>query len=108
MNKKKWKQRQSNNNRKEMGGYAEVVSDMEYEIAERVGYNSSQIIYNGPLKGPKLEQHLLGGGITNIDNIDEIMRVIDFANKCKQEIKVGIRVNINVGQNFISHFLQCI
>lgn len=89
---------------KRMGGYAEVVSDMEYEIAKKVGYENSKIVYNGPFKGPKLEEHLLNDGILNVDNLDEVDRVIKFACENKKLCKIGIRVNINVGQNFISRF----
>lgn len=89
---------------KAMGGYAEVVSDMEYDIAKAVGYDNSQIVYNGPFKGPKLEEHLLNGGILNVDNLEEVDRVIRFANQEKKLFKVGIRVNINIGQSFISRF----
>lgn len=90
---------------KEMGGYAEVVSDMEYEIAEAVGYTSERVIYNGPYKGPKLESHILGNGILNIDNLEEVKRVVKFAEQNPEKtFKVGIRVNIAVGQKFISRF----
>ncbi len=89
---------------KDMGGYAEVVSDMEYEIAKTIGYANSMIVYNGPFKGRKMEEHLLNGGILNIDNLEETDRIIAFANKEKIGLKVGIRVNINVGQKFISRF----
>ena len=34
----------------ELGGYAEVVSDMEMEIALRIGVNPEKIIWNGPFK----------------------------------------------------------
>ena len=89
---------------KEFGGYAEVVSDMEYEIAKSIGYNNDKIVYNGPYKGPKLEEHLLNKGIVNIDNLEEVDRIISFANSKRELFKVGIRVNINIGQNFISRF----
>lgn len=89
---------------KELGGYAEVVSDMEYDIAKVVGYSNDKIVYNGPFKGPKLEEHLVNGGILNIDNLEEIDRVVAFASERKELFKVGIRVNINVGQKFISRF----
>lgn len=89
---------------KEMGGYAEVVSDMEYDIAKKVGYENKKIIYNGPFKGPKFEEHLLNGGILNLDNIKEVDRAIFLADKVKKNIKVGIRVNIDIGQKFISRF----
>lgn len=89
---------------KEMGGYAEVVSDMEYAIAKKIGYESSMIVYNGPFKGELLEEHLLNGGIVNIDNMKEIRRIIAFSEKVEKCFNVGIRVNINVGQSFVSRF----
>ena len=89
---------------KSMGGYAEVVSDMEYEIAKIIGYENDFIVYNGPFKGPKMEEHLCNGGILNIDNLEELNRVICFANEQRREFKVGLRLNINVGQKFISRF----
>ena len=33
-----------------LGGYAEVVSEMELEIALRVGVEPKRIIWNGPIK----------------------------------------------------------
>jgi diaminopimelate decarboxylase len=90
---------------KGLGGYAEVVSDMEYTLAKKIGYSNDKIIYNGPNKGEKMVEHLLLGGILNIDNLQESDRVCNIAkaNKTKQ-FNVGIRVNIDVEQNFISRF----
>lgn len=89
----------------EMGGYAEVVSDMEYQLAKRIGYTNDNIIYNGPCKGELLDEHLLNGGVSNIDSRDEALRIIELAKKNpKVEIRVGIRVNADVGANFISRF----
>ena len=34
----------------ELGGYAEVVSEMEMELALRCGVEHSRIIWNGPIK----------------------------------------------------------
>ena len=68
---------------KEMGGYAEVVSDMELYLAKKIGYNHSQIFYNGPCKGKMLEEHLLAGGISNIDNEDEAKRMIMKVDKAR-------------------------
>ena len=34
----------------ELGGYAEVVSDMECEIAKRIGVKPDHIAFNGPYK----------------------------------------------------------
>lgn len=90
---------------KELGGYAEVVSDMEYQVAKHVGYADSEIIYNGPAKGPLMEQFLLDGGILNIDNEEEAERVI-ATSKAHPEamLKVGIRINTDIGAGFVSRF----
>lgn len=90
---------------KQLGGYAEVVSDMEYELAKKIGYENSRIIFNGPYKGEKLEEHLLDGGIVNADHLQEVKRLINLCRKYPgQEFQIGIRVNIDVEQNFISRF----
>lgn len=90
---------------KQLGGYAEVVSDMEYHLAEKLGYENGKIIFNGPYKGRKLEEHLLHGGIVNADHLQEVRRIVGFCGKYpEQRFQIGIRVNIDVEQNFISRF----
>jgi diaminopimelate decarboxylase len=90
---------------KELGGLAEVVSEMEYELAKKIGYKNDEIIYNGPVKGESLYEHLEDGGVINIDNLDELSRIIVFANNnLDKEYKVAFRVNLDVGQGFISRF----
>lgn len=90
---------------KSLGGYAEVVSDMEYLVARHVGYDDNMIIYNGPVKGPLMDDMLLNGGIVNIDNKVEAVRVVTIARKNRDKrIKVGLRLNVDVGQGFISRF----
>lgn len=88
-----------------LGGYAEVVSDMEYRLAKKLGYDSSKIIYNGPVKGEGLFEHLLNGGVANVDNLDELNSIIEFANTHKnRNISLAFRCNIDIGQEFISRF----
>ena len=90
---------------KELGGYAEVVSDMEYNFAKRLGYDNPHILYNGPAKGPFLHEHMLNGGIVNVDSLDELDRDLAFtAEHPEHHFKLGLRANINVGQPFISRF----
>ena len=90
---------------KKLGGYAEVVSDMELHIARKLGYNYNEIIYNGPAKGEKLEELLLNGGISNIDNEAEVDRVVEIAAKHPDVIiKVGIRINTDIGAGYVSRF----
>lgn len=90
---------------KENGGYAEVVSDMEYALARKLGYENRKIIYNGPFKGALLEEHLLAGGIANADNYNECERICVLAKSHPgQEFKIGIRLNLDLGAGFISRF----
>ncbi len=90
---------------KSLGGYAEVVSDMEYRLAKKLGYDSSKIVYNGPVKGEGLFEHLLNGGVANVDNLDELNSIIEFANIHKDHIiRLAFRCNIDIDQGFISRF----
>ena len=77
---------------KELGGLAEVVSNMEYELAKKIGYTSKDIIYNGPVKGQGLFEHLANGGIANIDSLDELESVIEFASTINSNIKIALEL----------------
>lgn len=90
---------------KELGGLAEVVSEMEYRLAKKIGYENKNIMFNGPVKGTALLEHLLEGGVVNIDNLDEMKKVAIYAQENKtRELKIAFRVNIDIGQGFISRF----
>lgn len=90
---------------KQLGGYAEVVSDMELEIARYVGYQDNHIVYNGPSKGPLFQQFLVNGGILNVDNFEELDRICQLAVENPNiDYKIGLRVNIDIGQSFVSRF----
>lgn len=90
---------------KSLGGYAEVVSDMELYVALKIGYKHENIVYNGPCKGPQMEEHILKGGISNVDNKAEALRVVALA-KAHPEIiiRIGIRINADIGASFVSRF----
>ena len=90
----------------ELGGYAEVVSDMEMEIALRVGVNPSKIIWNGPFKNPaKVEELLVLGGTVNLDCVQELPIVRQIADKYPDKVlNLGIRCNLEVGDGVVSRF----
>lgn len=90
----------------ELGGYAEVVSEMELEIANRVGYKPDRIIWNGPIKNvPIMEQFLLDGGTVNIDSKEELEQVKEIHNRHLDKlIYVGIRCNYEVNDGVVSRF----
>lgn len=90
---------------KSLGGLAEVVSDMEYTLAKKLGYDNTMIVYNGPSKGEKLYEQLLNDGIVNIDSFDEAKNIVAFCNEhSDHQFSVGIRINLDLGGNFISRF----
>jgi len=90
----------------ELGGYAEVVSEMELEIAKRVGYRMDRVIWNGPIKNVSImEQFLLDGGTINIDCIEELEQIKDIHNRHADKfINVGIRCNYEVNDGVVSRF----
>lgn len=88
---------------KSLGGYAEVVSDMEYLLAKKLGYKDRNIVYNGPAKGKCMESHVLYGGISNVDNPAEAVRVAQLAAAHPEcSIRIGLRINMDLG--FVSRF----
>ncbi|REB08728.1 diaminopimelate decarboxylase [Sporosarcina sp. BI001-red] len=82
----------------EMGAYAEVVSRMEFELAEKLCIDTSKIIFNGPLKSYEdIAKALEGNSILNLDSSYEIELVKEYAKKNKDKhYKVGIRVNFDL------------
>lgn len=89
-----------------MGGYAEVVSQMEYDLAIAIGVSPSRIIFNGPLKSPEdIEKAVLADSIVNLDCLEEVEIVTSLAKKVPdQNIAVGLRCNFDVGAGRISRF----
>lgn len=86
------------------GGYAEVVSWMEYELALSVGVPSERIIFNGPYKTEaNIEQALCGGSIVNLDGLYEVDYVEAVAARHPDTLlTVGIRCNFDIGDDRIS------
>jgi len=89
-----------------LGGYAEVVSGMEWEIAKRVGVKAERVIFNGPFKHPQaVSEILLSGGVVNIDSEYElplISKIID--DNPGKIINVGLRCNFDIDDGVTSRF----
>ena len=80
---------------RELGSMAEVVSELEYEIASRVGFGGDEIIVNGPVHQPAfLADMLLRGVRTNLDGwyMLETLHELSRAHpRCR--FRVGLRLN---------------
>lgn len=83
---------------KKMGAYAEVVSEDEYLLARYLGYDSSEIIYNGPYKSEEsFRSVLLAGGYVNLDSRMEIEWLTRLAAEYPaQTFSVGMRANFDL------------
>ncbi len=89
-----------------LGGYAEVVSHMEYALARRIGVPFEKIVFNGPYKRPDaVRELLLGGGTVHLDSARELepLQALAKENPGKQ-LNVGIRVNFPIGDGKLSRF----
>lgn len=90
---------------KQLGGYAEVVSGMEYYIAKRLGFSDRQIIFNGPNKGADGISAFLNGCRLQIDNLQEAEQIARAARTdTERKFEAALRINLDVGQSFVSRF----
>ena len=113
---------------KKQGAYAEVVSRDEYGLAKYLGFQDSEIVYNGPYKDEQsFRDVVLAGGYVNVDSKWELEWLTKLSEELEQEkiftnfsnynetnteenteengkvskageIRVGIRVNFNLEQ----------
>ena len=76
------------------GIMTEVVSDEEFHLASKCGYEDEQIIFNGPIKGfDLLKKALSSGTYVNIDSQNDL----ECIKKVKpQNATIGIRVNVDL------------
>lgn len=90
----------------DLGGYAEVVSSMEMDLALRIGVNPKKIIFNGPYKKREdIERLLFQGGQVNIDSLSEAELICKIAQDNEEQmLHVAIRVNFDIGEEKISRF----
>lgn len=92
---------------KEEGAYAEVVSQMEYELAKSIGF--THIIFNGPIKKKEVLFDALNAGcIVNLDSMYEVEYIKSYQETRNfQKLSVGLRLNIDLRTNDGHSHVQC-
>jgi diaminopimelate decarboxylase len=81
----------------EEGAWAEVVSGLEYEMAERLGVSGQHIVFNGPWKAhDDLRRAVKDGAWINVDNFDELAALEEIARAEGVIAPIGLRVNARV------------
>lgn len=89
---------------KNKGGYAEVVSIMELELALKVGFKPAQIFFNGPFKHTQETiEYLRQGVLVNVDSYDEFNWINQVSKELKITCRIGVRLNFCLNKD-ISRF----
>lgn len=87
------------------GGYAEVVSPMEYDYALSLGVDPSRIIFNGVCKTVEaIRKAILGGSIINADSSADFRNIVRESGRVGKMPRVGIRMNFDIGTGYGSRF----
>ena len=79
----------------QMGYFAEVVSDDEYELALYCGFSKDRIVFNGPFKSKDVFiDSIRNGSIVNIETFRELEWLSQLPDD--KVFEVGLRMNINI------------
>ena len=89
-----------------LGGYAEVVSEMEFNLARRLGIEGPRIVFNGPCKSLRsIRDALECGALINIDSVRDYENIQSVAATMpNREMVVGIRCNFPMEARELSRF----
>jgi diaminopimelate decarboxylase len=80
------------------GSWAEVVSEYEYNRAEKLGIPGEFIVFNGPDKNrAALEKAIKNKSKIHIDHFDELYEIIELTESLDIIADVAIRINMDVG-----------
>ena len=80
------------------GSIAEVVSQMEYDKARKLGVPGDQIVFNGPYKPlAALRRAVAEGAMIHADHQDELDDLAVIAAERGEILAVGLRLNLDAG-----------
>jgi len=89
----------------DLGAWAEVVSSREYGMARDLGHSGAQIIFNGPHKPQRdLRAAFTDGALVNVNDRDELDRVIRWAAAAERQVEIGIRLSCALERLPLSRF----
>ena len=82
---------------RELGAWAEVVSGREYRLARALGFAGENIIFNGPYKSDRdLETALADRALLNVNDHDELDKVIALTTRSGTSAEIGLRVSFTL------------
>jgi len=87
----------------ETGMGAEVASLPELELSLKAGFSAEQIIFDAPVKTQQeIERALTLGIAFNIDNFQELERVIEWFKNNQSSSSIGFRINPQIGAGSVA------
>ena len=91
---------------RDLDGWAEVVSELEYSMAVRIGFAPEKIIVNGPMHSKAfIERSLLDGAQVNLDSWYLLDAVSETCHKFPlKKFEVGIRLTFSLEEAGFSRF----
>lgn len=88
-----------------LGAWAEVVSPYELQYAQALEFAPTAIVYNGVIPDLESKYYIAANhGIVNIDNYEEFATLRERAEERQEPIRLGLRVNLDVGNGAVSRF----
>jgi diaminopimelate decarboxylase len=82
---------------------AEVASLPELELALKAGFKAGEIVFDAPVKTPQEIDRALHLGIAfNIDNFQELERVIKWFENNSSTSSIGFRINPQIGAGSVA------
>lgn len=85
------------------GCFAEVVSRIELELAQRLAFAHGHVIFNGPLK--TLDDIALAielGAIVNFDHLDQVRALTALPRDALASLRAGLRINIDLNSKLLA------
>jgi diaminopimelate decarboxylase len=87
------------------GAWAEIVSGMELDLAQSLGFPGRETLFNGPHKTrEELEPAIAAGVLIIADNFAELDALEQLAKAQNRKIKIGIRSSFQYGANAWTKF----
>ncbi|VVC77221.1 Diaminopimelate decarboxylase [Aquicella siphonis] len=87
------------------GAHAEVVSGLEYAIADEIRLPGQRIIFNGPMKTrEEIEKAIKDQAIINCDHDDEIELIAAVAQRMAKTVSIGLRIYFSDTQSSWNRF----
>ena len=82
---------------------AEVASAPELELSLKAGFKTDNMVFDAPVKTPQEIDRALNLGIAfNIDNFQELDRLIDWFKSNKSNANIGFRINPQIGAGSVA------